>query len=195
MGDASMTTVETMRKVLGETQRVVDGIEPSQLGRATPCAEWDVRAVLNHVTGGADMFATCVDEGGISDQRLVELVSGDNLGDDYRSSFEAAAKRAMTAFESPGAADKMVKLPFGEMPAGIAMQIAIFDVAVHALDLAKGSGQSTALDPQVLAAALESGRQMIGPEMRGTGLFDSEVPVAENAPLQDQLAAFAGRQP
>jgi uncharacterized protein (TIGR03086 family) len=190
-----MGDLETMQRVLDETQRVVDAIEPSQLGLPSPCAEWDVRAVLNHVTGGADMFATCVDEGGITDERLVELISGDNLGDDYKGSFAAASKRAMAAFAQPGAADKMVTLPFGSMPAGVAMRIAIFDVAVHTWDLAKSTGQSTEIDRGVLEAALEAGRQMIGPDMRNGGLFGGEVSVADNAPLQDQLAAFAGRQP
>ena len=42
----------------------------------------------------------------------------------------------MTAFEAPGAMDKIVALPFGQMPAGVALNIAIFDVATHAVDLA-----------------------------------------------------------
>jgi len=190
-----MGDLETMRTVLRETQRVVDDIEPSQLDNPSPCAEWTVRDVLNHVTGGADMFAVCVEEGGISDARLVELVSGDNLGSDYRGSFAAASKRAISAFEKPGAAEKIVTLPFGEMPAGVAMRIAVFDVTVHAWDLARGTGQDTALDRDVLEAALQAGREMIGPDMRGTGLFDAEIAPPAGAPLQDQLAAFAGRRP
>jgi uncharacterized protein (TIGR03086 family) len=190
MGDTT-----TMQRVLGEVQRVVDNIEPGQLDDETPCADWDVRALLNHITGGGEMFAVCVDEGSISDDKLVVLMTGDNLGDDYRSAFKTAAGRALAAFERPGADDTMVTLPFGEMPAGVAMQIAVFDLTVHAWDLAKATGQSTALDPQVLGAALETGRQMIGPEMREGGMFGAEVRVAPDAPLQDQLAGFAGRQP
>src|SRR3954470_1169687 len=190
-----MSDVETMQRVLDETKRVVDGIDPSQLALTTPCSDWDVRAVLNHITGGADMFATCVNDGSISDERLGELLGGDNLGADYKASFAAASKRAMTAFERPGSADEIVTLPFGQMPAGIALRIAIFDVTVHAWDLAKATGQSTALDPDVLRPALDVGRQMIGPEMRDGGMFGREVPVGESAPLQDQLAGFAGRQP
>jgi uncharacterized protein (TIGR03086 family) len=190
MGDSEM-----MQRVLGEAQRIVDGIDASQLDRPTPCGDWDVRGVLNHVTGGADMFAVCVEEGRIADERLVELISGDNLGDDFKGSFAAAAKRAMGAFERPGAADKQVTLPFGEMPAGVAMRIAIFDVTVHTWDLAKATGQSTALDPEVLGAALEVGQQMLSPEMRASGLFGPEVAVAAGAPLQDRVAALAGRTP
>jgi uncharacterized protein (TIGR03086 family) len=190
-----VSDVEAMRKLLGETQRVVDGIEPSQLSNPSPCSEWDVRAVLNHVAGGADMFAICVDQGGISDEKLVELVGGDNLGDDYKGSFAAASKRAIAAFEQPGVDEKMVTLPFGQMPAGIALRIALFDVAVHTWDLAKGSGQDTTLDREVVETALEAGHQMIGPEMRGTGLFGPPVAVPDDASLEDKLAGFAGRTP
>jgi uncharacterized protein (TIGR03086 family) len=184
-----------MRRVLDETQRVVDGIEPSQLVRPTPCSDWDVRAVLNHVTGGADMFATCVNDGSITDDRLMQLVGGDNLGDDYKGSFKSAASRAITAFEQPDVADRMVTLPFGQMPAGVALRIAIFDVSVHTLDLARGSGQDIEIDPDVLAIALEVGKEMIGPDLRGSGLFDAEVSVPDDAPLADKVLAFAGRQP
>jgi uncharacterized protein (TIGR03086 family) len=190
-----MGDVETMRRVLGETQRVVDGIEPSQLHQPTPCSDWDVRAVLNHVTGGADMFAICVNDGSIADDKLGQLIGGDNLGDDYKGSFKRAADRAITAFEQPDVADKMVTLPFGEMPAAVALRIAIFDVSVHTLDLARGSGQDVEVDPEVLAVALEVGKEMLGPELRGPGLFDAEVAVPDDAPIGDKVLAFAGRQP
>jgi uncharacterized protein (TIGR03086 family) len=190
-----MSDVETMQRVLDETKRVVDGIDPSQLALTTPCSDWDVRAVLNHITGGADMFATCVNDGSISDERLGELLGGDNLGADYKASFAAASKRAMTAFERPGSADEIVTLPFGQMPAGIALRIAIFDVTVHAWDLAKATGQSTALAPDVLDAAIGVAHEMLAPEMRAAGMFGAEVTVPGDAPAQDRLAAFAGRQP
>jgi uncharacterized protein (TIGR03086 family) len=151
--------------------------------------------VLNHVTGGADMFAICVNEGSIADDKLMQLVGGDNLGDDYRRSFKSAASRAISAFEQPDVGDKMVTLPFGQMPAGVALRIAIFDVSVHTLDLARGSGQDVEVDAEVLETALAVGKEMIGPELRGPGLFDAEVTVADDAPLADRVLAFAGRRP
>jgi uncharacterized protein (TIGR03086 family) len=148
---------------------------------------------VNHITGGATMFAICVEEGSIADDKLMELIAGDNLGDDYKASFDIAAKHAVAAFDAPGAAEKIVKLPFGEMPAGAAMNFAIFDVTVHALDLAKATGQSTDLDPEVLTTAFEIGKQGVTPDMRGTGIFDAEVTVRDTAPLPDRILAFAGR--
>ena len=180
-------------KVLDETNRVVDGIEPSQLDNPSPCDEWTVRDVLNHVTSGATMFVVCVRDGAISDEQLGALMVSDNLGTDYKGAFRDAS-RPRSAFDEPGAADKMVKLPFGEMPAGMAINIAIFDVATHTWDLAKSTGQQMQLDPEVLAAAYELAQAMI-PNMRADGLVGEEVIVAVDAPMEDRLAGLAGRTP
>jgi uncharacterized protein (TIGR03086 family) len=120
---------------------VVDQIKPDQLGQPALCTESTVRDVINHVTGEATMSATCVEEGSISDEAFGAPVSGDNLGGDYKGAFKAATGRAVAAFETPGSLDKIVKLPFGEMPAGVALTVAVFDGLTHAADLAKATGQ------------------------------------------------------
>lgn len=190
-----MSDVATMEKVVGEANRVIGGITPEQLDSPTPCADWDVRALLNHMTGGSDMFAEGVNLGQLSDERVGELLGTDRIGDDPQGTFAAASQRALDAFGTPGAAEKMVTLPFGTMPAGVALNIAIFDVTVHTWDLAKATGQSTELDPQVLEPALAVGEQMITDDMRNGGVFGPAVSVPDDAPTQDRLAAFAGRQP
>src|SRR3954468_16166118 len=149
-----MDVVTTFERVLDTTNEVVDRVEPAQLGNPTPCAEWDVRAVINHITGGATMFAECVEQGSVPDERLGQLMGGDNLGDDFQGNYRAASDRARATFSMPGALDKMVKLPFGEMPAGIALNIAIMDVMTHAVDIAKATGQAIDND-EVLNMALD----------------------------------------
>ncbi len=188
-----MSQVEMMRKVIVETKRVVAGIEPDQLTNATPCVDWDVHALLNHITGGATMFAECVQNGSISDDEMGRLMTTDLVEGDYRQAFGAAADRATAAFDAPGALDRTVKLPFGEMPAGVALQIAIFDVATHALDLAVATSQRQELDPEVLQAAWDSAQSMLTPELRAAGLFAAPREVATDAPLAERLLAFAGR--
>jgi uncharacterized protein (TIGR03086 family) len=129
----------------------------------------------------------------VPDDRLGQLMGGDNLGSDYKAAFHAAAGRAVASFDAPGALDKMVKLPFGEMPAGIALNIAVFDVTTHACDLARATGQQVD-DQDLLETALAVGRQMIGPDMRQPGMFDAEQPAADGATAADRLLAFAGRR-
>ena len=188
-----MDIVATFERVIDRTNEVVDRVEPDQLSNPTPCTDWDVRAVINHVTGGATMFAECVEQGSVPDARLGELMGGDNLGDDFKGNYHAAVDRARATFAMPGALDKMVKLPFGEMPGGVALNIAIMDVMTHAADIAKATGQNID-DEEILTIALDVGRQMITDDLRMPGVFDAEQPTAPDASAADKLLAFAGRK-
>src|SRR5205085_8566110 len=167
-------------RVLDRTGEVVDNVKADQLSNSTPCTEWTVRDGSNHVTGGATMFAVCVEQGSVPDDLLPKLMGGDNLGDDVNGSFHKASDRARAAFGSEGALDKMVKLPFGEMPASIALNIAVMDVITHALDIAKATGQSVD-DEELLVAALGVGHQLITDDFRRPGVFDAEQPAPPNA--------------
>ncbi|HUO49150.1 MAG TPA: TIGR03086 family metal-binding protein [Acidimicrobiales bacterium] len=188
-----MDNVAMMKQVVASTDKVVRGTSPEQLGLSSPCTEWTVRDVINHITGGATMFAVCVEEGSVPDDLLGRLMAGDNLGDDYVTSWEVAATRAIAAFDAPGALDKTVALPFGTMPAGIALNIAIFDVLTHAADIAEATGQ-TLDNAALIETALEVGHQMIGPDLRVPGVFEPEQPAPEGASPMEQLLAFAGRK-
>jgi uncharacterized protein (TIGR03086 family) len=190
-----MDEVATMRRVIEVTTEVVDNIEPDQLDDPSPCDAWTVRDVLNHITSGAEMFALCVRDGAVPDELLEELMTGDRLGDDYKASFHDAADAANAAFAVPGAMDRIVTLPFGEMPAAMAVNVAIFDVTIHAWDLAKATGQSTDFAPDVSDAAYRVAQTMLSDEWRAAGMFGPAVAVAADAPAADRLAALAGRTP
>jgi uncharacterized protein (TIGR03086 family) len=190
-----MDQVATMRRVIEVTGEVVDNIRSDQLDNPSPCEGWTVRDVVNHITGGAEMFALCVRDGSVPDATLGELMTGDRLGDDFKASFHQAADAANESFAIPGAMDRIVKLPFGEMPAGMAVDIAIFDVTTHAWDLAKATGQSTDLDPEVAAVAYQVAQAMLSDDLRSTGMFGPAVEAAPDASPADRLAALAGRTP
>lgn len=188
-----MDSLALLQQVVDETDKLVQNVGPSDLASSTPCAEWSVRDLINHITGGATMFAMSAEQGSVPDETMGQLMGGDNLGDDYKAAWAMASKYALKAFEEPGVMEKMVTLPFGEMPAGVALNIAIFDVATHATDLASATGQKID-DTELLESALAIGKQMIGPELRQPGVFDAEQPCPDDAPIADRLAAFAGRK-
>jgi uncharacterized protein (TIGR03086 family) len=185
-------SVELLQRVVNETTRLVDSLTPDQLGNETPCTEWTVRDVVNHITGGATLFAISAEQGSVPDEMIGQLMGGDNLGTDYKAAWATAAKRAMSAFDGLDLS-KQVTLPFGEMPAGVALNIAVFDVATHATDIAASTGQTIA-DAELLESALEMGKQMIGPEWRTPGVFDVEQTCPADAPITQRLLAFSGRK-
>lgn len=188
-----MEGTELLRQSVDELNRLVDNTKPEQLDEQTLCAEWKVRDLLNHLTAGATMFAISAEEGAVSDEVMGKLMASDQLGDDYKAAIRTSGARALAAFGQPGVMEKIVKLPFGEMPAGVALNIAVFDVATHCCDLARATGQSVD-DEELLETALGAGRAMIGPEMRAPGLFGAEETAPESAPVADRLLAFAGRK-
>jgi uncharacterized protein (TIGR03086 family) len=188
-----MDSVAMLQRVVDQTTKLIDDTTDADLSKPTPCTEWTVKDLLNHITGGATMFAVSAESGAVPDDMVGQLMGGDNLGDDYKAAFKTASARALAAFEQPGVMDKMVKLPFGEMPAGVALNIAIFDVATHACDIAKATGKSVT-DDEIMEQALAIGKQMIGPELRGPGIFDEAQPIDDAASACDRLLAFAGRK-
>jgi uncharacterized protein (TIGR03086 family) len=182
-----------LARVVDSTNGVLDNITPAQLSNPTLCTEWTVKDLINHMVGGSTMFAISAEQGSVPDDVLGRLVGGDNVGDDPKGAWAASSTRAMAAFEPPGAMEKIVSLPFGQMPAGVALNIAIFDVATHAVDLARATGQHVD-DTELLLGALAMGRQMVGPELRVPGVFGAEQAVPADASPEDQLLAFAGRK-
>src|SRR5688572_30473621 len=86
---------------------VVGGIRPDQLDRATPCAEFDVTGVLEHMIGGATQFTAAF--------RGTDAAPGARSGD-VLADFGAALGDLAAAIRAPGALDRTIAAPFGEVP-------------------------------------------------------------------------------
>lgn len=99
-----------------ETLRgLVANVEPQQLSAPTPCAEWDVRGLIGHFVGGAGMFAAAFR--GEAPNIDPDAPMPDLLGDDPLGAFDAALGQFNAAIDQPGAMDRTITLPFGQMPA------------------------------------------------------------------------------
>jgi uncharacterized protein (TIGR03086 family) len=185
--------LELLQRVVEETTTVIAAVPAGQLSNPSPCEGWTVRDVINHIVGGATVFAISVEQGSVPDDDLARLFGGDNVGDDALGAWKTASNRALAAFGLPGALEQTVKLPFGEMPGAVALSIAIFDVLTHAVDIAWSTGQHLG-DTELLETALVMGEQMVTPELRVPGVFDPAQPAPEGASGEVRLLAFAGRK-
>ena len=117
------------RRAATEFGRLVDGTSPDQLGDTTPCTEFTVRDVINHVTGGADDVRDRVR----ARVRSRTTSSAAARGRHPRRRLRARrtpprSTRSGPRSATPGALDGNVDLPFGEMPREAALAIAVFDV-------------------------------------------------------------------
>jgi uncharacterized protein (TIGR03086 family) len=169
----------------------VDGVSPDQMGHSTPCDDWDVRTLLNHIVSGnwwaGELMA------GRTIAEVGDKYDGDVVGDDPAAAYRASADAAAAAFNQPGAMDLPAAVSYGPVPGSVYAGHRFIDVLVHGWDLAKGTGQDTTLDPELVEACIA----VIEPqraELSGSGAFGSNVDIADDAPAQTRLLAMLGRR-
>jgi uncharacterized protein (TIGR03086 family) len=180
--------VATYDRVSAALQELVAGVRPEQWSAPTPCTEWDVRALVNHVVGGTRVF--------IANIRGTELPdrSSDFLGEDPVAAFAAAAADLHDAFVAPGVMDGVFPSPLGQLPGRFLVQMRITEQIVHGWDLGQATGQRLAVPDDLVEATLAGLRQAVPGGERPSGPFRDEQPAAPDAPAIDRLAAFAGRR-
>ena len=169
---------------------VLANVKADQLDDPTPCATWKVRDLINHLVGGSYFFAAATNGEEIGGGDAPDFASGD-----FKAGYEDGSKQAIAAFAAPGAMERIVKVPFGEFPGVAWMGLATTDTFTHAWDLAKATGQSTDLAPELAEQLLVGARQRISDEIRGDEPmpFAPEKSCPEDASPADRLAAFLGR--
>jgi uncharacterized protein (TIGR03086 family) len=164
----------------------IAGVRPDQWSDPTPCTEWDLRQLLNHLVGGTKAFLSMQTGGAPVDR------AADHVGDDPLASFRAAVAELRAAFAEPGALEKTVTGPFGETSGAFLANMRVNEMMVHGWDVAKASGQSTDLDPELASECLEDFRRLRAAG-RGAGVFAEQQQAPPGATVADQLAAVAGR--
>jgi uncharacterized protein (TIGR03086 family) len=153
----------------------------SSLDQDTPCDEWDVRSLLNHMLDTQRYF-TGAARG--EDASPPSPVPPNLLGEDPVATFERSRSDLMRAFREPGAIEKT----------GPALGIACADQLLHGWDLAKATGQDAIMPEGLPAIAYYMIHGRFSDEQR-QGVFKPEVKVASDASPQDKLLAYTGRNP
>ena len=119
----------------------------------TPCTDWDVRALVNHVVGEDRWTKPLVDGRTIAD--VGDAFDGDLLGDDPKPFAAAAADEAMTAVAERLPASGKVHLSYGEEDIEEYVRQLVADHLIHGWDLAAATGQSRTLDPELVDEVAE----------------------------------------
>ena len=167
-------------------------MRPEQWHNATPCTEWDVRALVNHVVTEQLWAPLLLDGATIED--IGDRFDGDQLGDDPVAAWTSAAAAAREAFAAPGALRRSVELSYGGRPAQGYCQEMTMDLTVHAWDLARGIEADERLDLE-LASDVLAFIEPQADQLAESGLFASPVAVSDDADAQTRLLALLGRQP
>lgn len=174
---------------------IVEGIRQDQLGAPTPCPEYDVANLVDHIVG-AGLQAAVMGRGETppgGEFAHVELP-------DAPGELRQAAKEAEAAWADDERLTATVTMPWGEVYTGYTVvNMYLAELAGHAWDLAAATGQLDRLDPDLAPGALAGARFMLKPEYRdmmGKGNpFGAEVEAPADASGWEKFAAFMGRDP
>lgn len=162
------------------TAKVLAAVREDHLALPTPCPDWDVRTVAGHLVGVNRTLTSAAERGHPGPESDVASESAAGL----LAAYERSAADAVRAYSRSA-------VPDGER----ALARALLDNLVHGWDLAKATGQDTAIHPQLAGAALEVARRLVDERARQAGAFGPAVPVDADAPVHDRLVAFVGRTP
>ncbi len=173
---------------------VTAGVRADQAGASTPCPDYDVATLVDHMVG-AGWRAAALGRGEPPTGAEFPHVE---LGD-AAEQLRRAAKEAEAAWADDARLGATVTMPWGEVYTGSTLvDMYLAELAAHAWDLAVSTGQLDRLDPLLAPVALDAARAMLKPEYRdlmGAGSpFGAEVEAPADATEWERFAAFMGRR-
>ena len=169
---------------------LVEALPDAALDRPTPCADYTVAALLDHVAGGLVAF-----HGAAVKDPLPDGPSGDarNLASDWRTRIPRDAKALADAWDDPAAWTGMTAAGGVELPGDVAGIVALDELVLHGWDLAKATDQPAGYDGPGLEEVMAMVTEFSG---RGfEGLYGPEVAVPDGSPLFDRILGKSGRDP
>ena len=181
------------QRALDQAGQQVAAVRPGELRNSTPCADYDVRALLGHVVAVLHKVAR-VGAGG--DARDVPDPIDGVADDGWASAFSQARGEVERVWADDAMLDRVVTLPWATLPGRVALDAYTHELTAHSWDLAYATERLSELDPDLAVRALDAFPTFAPPEERsGQGPFGPVVPVPDNADVYTQLATYLGRQP
>jgi uncharacterized protein (TIGR03086 family) len=179
-------------QAIAQGQAVIDAVTPDQLCLPTPCSEFDVATLTNHLIGAIGRVGDAFAGNELGELEPTAEIPAGGLG----AAFAAAAEVAKSAMSDDGLLDKMLELPFATLPGAVVVQIYAMETVLHTWDIAAATGQRHKLDHSLAEPLLPVAMQMLPAEPRGGEMpFAAVVDVSESASASDRLAAYSGREP
>ena len=171
--------------------QAIRGVRADQMSNATPCAEWNVQALLKHNINVTGLFHRLLTAG---TPAAAMDVSGPLPPEGPLAAFEAGAARVLEVAKSPGKMEEELETPFGRMPAGQLLMFPFMDMLLHRWDLSKGTDQTTTMDSGLAEVCYKIFEPMAD-GLRPRGIFGPAVTVPISASTQDKLLGLTGRNP
>lgn len=178
-------------RAMASAQKAVDGVKASQLHDPTPCAEWDLSQLLNHLVF-ENLWAGELFRGKTMDD-VGNRFDGNLLTNDPAGDYKGAVVAATDAVSAPGAMEATCHLSFGDFPGSEYAGQLFLDNLVHGWDVAKATGQNPTLDSELVEACYPIAVD-VAQMAAGSGAFAASLQLPAETDLQTRLLAVLGRQ-
>lgn len=169
---------------------VLRGIPDAALSAPTPCAEYDVKALVNHLFQVIVQFQRLAVKEASDFGETPDRVAG---SPEWRDRLVDEAGQLVAAWSTPGAEEGTTGAM--NMPARLVGSMALLDLTVHVWDLARATGQDYPGADEAIVAELSASVDELAPTARKMGMFGEPVPEAEGASEFERLLARTGRDP
>ncbi|MFI8205497.1 TIGR03086 family metal-binding protein [Streptomyces sp. NPDC085937] len=166
----------------------VHAVDGDRWNDATPCTEWTVRDLVNHLVAEHLWVPHLL--AGETLAQVGDRYDGDVVGGDPVRAWDEAAGRSLAAWKAADLSGT-VRFSFGEAPLTVYADQILVDLTVHEWDLARGSGQDEVLDPVAVDHSLAYARANVV-RMAGLGILAPPVPTTSTDPAV-QLLSLLGR--
>ena len=176
--------LKSAEATLAVLERVLQGIAEDDWSKQTPCREFDVAALTDHLMNSITTI------GAMAGAQFPERDRGDSV----ERQVILAARPALDAWRHRGL-DGTVPFGSNEAPANIMAGILSLEFLVHAWDYAKATGREVTAPDALSDYVMGLAKTIITPQGRSNVGFDDPVDVAADAGALDRLIAYTGRQP
>ncbi len=177
-----------LTQTFDHTHGVIAGVRADQMGNATPCTEWDVKALITHALGVIAGIGSAV-RSEAPKERAAFALDGDPA-----AQFRALADGTLAAWKNVDL-NSEINIGAGPMPGSAALSINLLDTATHSWDIARATGQSEALPEELAALIFGICQGFVTDEIRSFAGFRPAVPVSADANSTLKLVSFLGRKP
>ncbi len=191
-----MEAIEALKLANAEFESRLRQVSDEQWELQTPCPDWDVHGLTNHVLLGTRMSIHVLS--GMPRDEVISHLDDDMMAatDDPVSSFVELADEMVAGFSGPNGMEGIVEHPAGDFPRSMFCGFRVADGACHAWDLARAIGADETLDAGLVQFAWDDAqpqREMLA----ATGMFGESASgtVGDDAPMQTRYLDLMGRRP
>lgn len=182
-----MSDLDVLESVLAKDEALIAAVGSDQLPAPTPCPEYAVRDLVNHLVRWVKLFDAS------ANGQSFDIEAAPVQSDDPATDFQRSATSLISGWRS-GGLDRTVPMTGGELPAQMVLSMTLMEYLAHGCDLAMATGEPVPFTDAELAVGLERAQGTLPEQYRGEGQpFGLIIDVPQAAPVLHRFLGFMGR--